>query len=239
MKKAILFLLLIAFFPKPASGQVLIGLLFGDKLSTETFHLGVDVGLNLSNLSGIDGTGVKPGLIFGLLGEWRFADNFYLQPELLPFYKVGANKMPPPGSLDDPPIGELVEDKSYSRRMNYFAIPIIVKYALMEQKLHLGLGPQIGFLSSATDTYEGVVTNKITVDQNVEDTLNGTDAGVVFHAEYKFRGQYGMSVAARFYLGLTDTIKDNPGDAVYNRVFSLLASIPIGGDPTEEDEDNE
>ena len=57
----------------------------------------------------------------------------------------------------------------------------------------------------------------------------------MFHVEYKIRGQFGASVAGRFYLGLTDTIKDNPGDAVYNRVFSIVGSIPIGGDPTEEE----
>ena len=227
--------MLIVLAPRPANTQVLLGILFGDKLSTEKFHIGVDVGLNLSNLSGIDGTGVKAGLLFGLLGEWRFAEHFYLQPELLPFYKVGANDLPP-GGLDVQPLDSLATDKSASRRMNYFAIPVIIKYGVMEDKLHLGLGPQVGFLTGASDKFEGVVQNTITVTEDIKDSLNSTDAGIVFHAEYKFRGQFGASVAARFYLGLTDTIKDNPGDAVYNRVFSVLASIPIGGDPTEKEE---
>lgn len=235
MKKVLLLAVLVAVLPRPAAGQVLLGILFGDKVTTEKFHLGVDAGLNLSNLSGVDGTGVKPGLLFGLFGEWRFADHFYLQPELLPFFKVGASDLPP-GGPTVPPLDSLAAGTSPSRRMNYFAIPIIVKYAVMEKKLHLGLGPQVGFLTGADDTYEGVAANTITVTEDVEESLSSTDAGIVFHVEYKFRGQFGASVAGRFYMGLTDTIKDNPGDAVYNRVFSILASIPIGGDPTEEDE---
>ena len=99
MKKLVLLLLLVVLAPRPASGQVLIGILFGDKVTTEKFHLGVNIGQNLSNLSGIDGTSVRPGLLFGLLGEWQFAENFYLQPELLPFYMLGATDLPP-GGLD-------------------------------------------------------------------------------------------------------------------------------------------
>jgi hypothetical protein len=236
LKKTYLLILLLLFLvPKPVNSQVLLGILFGDKLSSDKFHLGVNIGLNLSNLSGLDGTGVKAGLPFGLLGEWRFAEHFYLQPELLPFYKVGANDLPP-GGLDVPPLDSLTTDKSASLRTNYFAIPIIVKYALMEDKLHLGLGPQIGFLTSASQKYEGVIVNEISVTEDIQQMLNSTDAGLVFHFEYKFRPPpFGASVAARFYLGLTDTIKDNPGDAVYNRVFSILATIPIAGHADEEE----
>ena len=49
---------------------------------------------NLANISGIDGTSVKPGIALGLLGEWRISDHLYLQPELLPFYQLGAKDLP-------------------------------------------------------------------------------------------------------------------------------------------------
>jgi hypothetical protein len=45
----------------------------------------------------------------------------------------------------------------------------------------------------------------------------------------------GLNVNFRYTLGLTDIIKDNPGDAVTNSVFQLSFSFPFIGDPEEED----
>ena len=218
---------------RDAGAQVLIGLLFGDKVSTEKFHLGINVGANFANLSGIDGTKARTGFIFGLLGEWRFAENFYLQPELLPFYAAGAKNLPPEG-LDIPELDPLVTDKKRQRQTNYFAIPVVVKYGAMNRRLHLGVGGQIGFLTSATDRYEGVVENRITIENDIEEHLAGTDAGLVFHVEYKMAPSYGTGINVRYYLGLTDTIKDNPGDAVYNRIFSVFVSVPLGNAPEQD-----
>ena len=107
----------------------------------------------------------------------------------------------------------------------------------MEDRLHLGAGPQVGFLSGATDVYEGVIENRITVEDDIEDNLNSTDAGVTFHIEYKLKeGPFSTSLNARYYHGLTDIIKDNPGDEVYNRIFSLSISVPMGDVPETEGE---
>jgi hypothetical protein len=78
---------------------------------------------------------------------------------------------------------------------------------------------------------------KITIEEDIKNDLNGTDAGVVFHAEYKLGpGPFAPSVGARYYLGLTDLVTDNPGDAVYNPVFTIVFSLAMGG--AEEEEGN-
>jgi hypothetical protein len=228
---ASLWLSLTALTPQTARSQILIGLLLGEKVTTESFHLGIDIGVGLTNVSGISGTRVRTGLHFGLLGEWRFAERLYLQPGLLPFFNAGADDMP----FKDFGLGQLdslVSNKSATRKLNYVAVPIIVKYGFVQEKLLLGLGPQINFLTSAADHYSGVINNDISVTEDVKGQLNSIDTGIVFHAEYKRKGRYGSSVTARFFLGMTDLIKDNPGAAVHNRVFSILATVPIGGDPT-------
>ena len=38
----------------------------------------------------------------------------------------------------------------------------------------------------------------------------------------------------KYYMGLTDIIKDNTGDAVTNSIFLLSLGIPIGGGNEEE-----
>jgi hypothetical protein len=221
---------------QPAQGQVLLGILFGDKLASERFHIGLNVGANLADLSGIDGTKMKPGLLLGLVAEWRVSGDFYLQPELLPFYQAGAKDMPPELFGAPPPFDTLVADRSAQRNLNYFEIPVIVKYGALKRRLHLGAGPQFGFLLGATDVFSGVINNEITVNEDIGDSLNSFDAGVAFHVEFKLKDNpFAASLTARYYLGLTDTVKDNPGDAVYNRVLSVFGSIPIGGGPEEEE----
>ena len=80
--------------PRPAQAQVLIGMLLGDKVTTDDFHIGLNVGPNLATFDGLDGAETRLGLCLGLTGEWRFARNFYLQPEILPFFRAGSKGLP-------------------------------------------------------------------------------------------------------------------------------------------------
>lgn len=238
VRGAMLALLLGAGAVQPAQGQVLIGLLFGDKVSSDRFHLEFNVGANFADLSGVEGTKLKPGFTLGLGGEWRFAGDFMLQPELVPFYSTGAKNLPT-GAFDVPPaLDSLVSDVSAERRTGYFAIPVLVKYGALGRQLHIGAGPQIGFLTSGTDRIQGTINKDITVEEDIEDKLNSTDAGIVFNLSYKLQPSFGTGINVRYYLGLTDTIKDNPGDAIYNRVLSVFVSVAIGEDPSEEEDDS-
>jgi len=230
MLKTVLFTLLFTLGAGVANGQVLLGILFGDKLANENFHIGLTAGANLSTLSGVDDNKPKTGLVIGLLGEWKLSDRLYLQPELLPFYYAGAKNMPPGGLDDIPELAPEVTDKARQTNLKYFEIPILFKYALGNGRWHLGAGPQIGFLTSAQDVYEAVISNEITIKSDRKDMLNSTDAGVTFVLEYKTGpSAFAMGVTARYYLGLTDIIKDNTGDAVYNRIFTLGITMAMGG----------
>lgn len=229
-KGLLLLLPLVAVTPGPAQGQVLLGILFGDKLATERFHIGLNAGWNSASLSGLDGTGSKGGLMLGLVAEWKMTGNLYLQPELLPFYNTGASSLPPSFQDNTPLLPE--DQRSSHRAVNYFEIPLILKYALAGGRLHLGAGPQVGFVLSATDKFTGTMENRtVSSEADVKDQIASFDSGVAFHAEFKIGpSNFSPSVNGRYYLGLTDTIEDNPSStAVRNRVFSIFASLPIGG----------
>lgn len=234
MKRYLLLgLVLLALAPQQAQGQVLIAALLGDKVTTENFHLGVVGGLNMADLSGGEGSDSEYGAYFGLTGEWRFADPWYLQVELLPFFGAGAKGLPLPSEGIAPP-ADLVADEILSRSTSYFAIPVLLKYATMEDKLLFGVGGQVGFLNTATDRYEasGIEhADKITIEADVADDLESTDYGVVFQLEYRAKGYFGNSIVARYYMGMTDVIANNSGDEVTNSVFSILFTTPIGDYP--------
>lgn len=236
MLKTILLTILLTMGTGAANAQVLLGILFGDKLANEKFHIGLTVGANVSDISGVDDTKNKAGFVLGLLGEWKVADRLYLQPELLPFYYAGAKNMPPGGLEGIPELEDEVLDKDRQTNLKYFEIPILVKYALGNGRWHLGAGPQIGFLTSAQDVYDGVIENEITVKADRKEMLNSTDAGVAFVLEYKTGDNpFAMGVTARYYMGLTDLIKDNTGDALYNRIFTLGITMAMGGTKDFED----
>jgi len=88
-----------------------------------------------------------------------------------------------------------------------------------------------------TDKIQGTINRDITVEEDIEDRLNSTDAGIVFNLSYKLQPSFGTGINVRYYLGLTDTIKDNPGDAIYNRVLSVFVSVAIGEDPSEKEDE--
>ncbi len=225
---------LLALAPQHAQGQVLIAALLGDKVTTENFHLGVVGGINSADLPGAEGSDREYGANFGLTGEWRFADPWYLQVELLPFFGAGVKGLPF-GSDGIAPPEDVVTDEVLSRSTSYFAIPVLLKYAMMEDKLLLGVGGQVGFLNAATDRYEASGIEhaaEITIEADVADELESTDYGAVFQLEYKPKGYFGNSIVARYYMGMADVIADNSGDEVTNSVFSLLLTIPIGDDPS-------
>ncbi len=228
------FVLVAALAPGKAHGQVLIGMLLGDKVTSEKFHLGLDIGANLSDLSGIDDTKMRTGFFLGLIGEWHFAEHWYLQPELGAFYYAGAGNLPMDYFPPPPEVEDIVTGSEVSRRLRYFTIPVLLKYGVADNRLHLGAGGQVGFITSAKDKYEGVSDNgnSIEVEQDIKDYTTSTDAGLLFNVEWKFmKDVLSMGIVARYYLGLTDTVKDNPGDPVYNRVFSLLLTVPMGNLP--------
>ena len=231
VSRTLMVLALLGLMPTAAQGQILLGILFGDKLVSERFHIGLNAGLNVSNLGGVSDTDLKTGLMLGLVAEWRIGGRFYLQPELLPFFRAGAKSLPGPAGLP-PALDTLVTDRNNQRNLSYFAIPVLLKYAVMPHRLFLGAGPQVNFLLGATDVFSGVITNQFDITEDIEDQLNSTDAGVAFHIEYKLGSSVvAASINIRYYLGLTDTIKDNTGTSVTNQVLSIFGSIPVGGVP--------
>lgn len=70
MKKGVL--LLIAFFSMTsARSQVLISLIFGDKLNSPFLEFGLDGGMNFSEISGLESSGTNVGFNLGFYFDIR------------------------------------------------------------------------------------------------------------------------------------------------------------------------
>jgi hypothetical protein len=237
MKRTILIFFILCSSIQVANAQALLIILFGDKLSTENFQAGINASLSASNFTGLDNTNYRISWAFGAFFEIKLNDQWSLQPELTIKTPGGARDMPPDFYLDDEVIDTLFNDVTVTTSMNYVTIPIYIKYTTGHWGF--GLGPQFGYLTSATDNYSGgtLFGDDFNLDRKVKDNYNSWDVGTTFMVDYLFSPDKRMlstRLTLKYYLGLTDVFKDNPGSAVTNSLFLLSLGIPIGGGDSSE-----
>lgn len=231
VKRLIFAAMLLVFCVNMANSQVLLALLFGDKLSTEKFQMGIPIDLTWSNFQGADGTKMRLDWSFGLFFEIKLSDRLSLQPEFIIKTPAGSKEFPS-AVPEDPGIEDLIEEYSVTRQLTYITLPIHVKYRF--NAFRIGVGPRFGYLNKAKDRYIGTTINgnSITVEEDIKDRLNQWDAGVIFSLEYLLQPENNMRsarITLKYYQGLVDIIKDNPGDSVKNWAITLGVGIAVGG----------
>lgn len=235
-KTALLFVLLVAPL-KAASGQALLIILFGDKLSTETFQLGINADLTWSGLSGIGNTELRRSWSFGAYGEIKLAPHWRLQPELVIKTAAGARNLAAgaPGNpfvpVGDPLVDMAITSGSIVRSQQYLSLPLSLKY--VAGRIGVSAGAQVGFLLNAEDQLDSdVLQGQLRLTESVSDNLNTLDAGLVFGLDYALapaKQMRSMRINVKYYYGLLDTIKNNTGTAVRNSILFVGLDIPVGG----------
>jgi hypothetical protein len=231
MKKILLSLILVFTLTSASNAQALLILLFGDKLSTETFQMGINASLSASNINGIDNTKYRISWALGAFGEIRMSDDLFLHFNLTVKTPGGAKNVE---GFEDliPEIDSLTSDITIARSLNYITLPVFLKYRLGPVKF--GLGAQVGYLTSASDVYEGYTFrgDDLSMVRDISEKLNHWDAGVTGIIDYFFAPEKNMRslrLSLTYYYGLTDILKDNTGDAWNNSIFLLSIAIPVGG----------
>jgi hypothetical protein len=211
MKKLLLVITLAFAFHTTSNAQALLMLLFGDKLSTEKFQMGINAAVTASDIAGITDAKFRYSWAFGAFGEVKFNEDWFLHFNLTAKTPGGAKNVQP---FEDiiPAIDTLTTDISITRSFNYITLPVYIKYRLGPIKI--GVGGQIGYLTSASDVYSGY-------------TFLGT--GIVDYYLNQEAKMKSMRISLTYYYGLMDILKDNPGDPWKNSVFMLSIAIPMGG----------
>lgn len=215
--------------PKPAEGQVLLGWLMGEFLTTETFNVGFDIGMNFSTLTGLENAQMERGALFGLFGEWRFDPHVHLQVGFIAKAPEGAKNIDPI-PFDDPELDPLVPGGTMDRDMSTLDFPILIQYATGPEKgLRVGSGPQFNIITSATDSYAGLTSEgtEVVIETDLKEAgrIKGFEAGIAFDVEYQFTPA--LAIGVRYFHGLTD-IDDTPGYTVRSRVLSGSGRIALG-----------
>ncbi len=238
MKRAILLaFLLLAGLTQPAQPQALLIILFGDKLSTEKFQMGINADITFSGVNGLNDASTRLSWAFGAYGEINLGTHWRLQPELTMKTPAGASGITPGTAgnafrpTGDPPIDDALANGTVTRSANYVTLPLMLKY--VAGPIGIGVGGQVGLLTGANDELiSDVDQGALRLKQSVTDTLNTWDAGLVASLEFAFRPQdkmRSMRLNAKFYYGLMDTLRENPGDPIRNWILFVGVDIPVGG----------
>jgi hypothetical protein len=230
--------LLLLGFQQTANAQALLVILFGDKLSTEKFQLGINADLVWSSLTNTGEASPRFSWAFGAYGEIRLSRHWHLQPEITVKNPAGASGLPvtTPGSPFSSPTGDPTLDSiraagTVTRSANYLTLPLMLKY--VAGRFNVGVGGSVGILTGASDELvSDVERGGLNLNASSTDSLNTFDAGLVASLSYSFKPQLqmrSMRLDAKFYYGLTNTVKSNTGDAIRNWQLFVGLDIPVGG----------
>jgi hypothetical protein len=224
MKKMLLSVLLLIIC-QAATAQVIIALLFGDKLNTDKLEFGLFGGPTFSNISDMNAQ-AKAGFNLGLYFNLKISNNFFLHPEAIAKEALGAEGITP-YSTGIPEIDESFADGSVTRKIKAVSLPLLVRYRL-KGSLYAEAGPQIDWQLRTTDIFKTEVN-----DDPLEYTVKPKDVTTAFSVNvagglvYRFRKDKGLAMGLRYCHGLTDIMKIENGKQA-NSAWLIHLAIPVG-----------
>lgn len=178
-------------------------------LSQAKVEVGLKGGLNLASISQDKTTGVdlssKTGYHFGAYGLVKVL-SFGIQPEIL-YSTAGTNVT----------VSSVGQD--FSQDLVYLNIPVMVKFYL-PLGFNLQAGPQFGQLMSVSG--KDASGNKLTSSSYKDaDTSIAVGAGL--------DAPFGLNVAARYIIGLSDISAGTGSGDSKNRTFQLSVGFKLFG----------
>jgi hypothetical protein len=215
-------------------GQVLISLLFGDKLNSPTLKFGLDGGANFSTISNLSGARYRTGFNLGFYFDFLLKKDkpWYLHTGVLVKSALGANGIAPYhlNNADSTALDSLFINGTVDRKLSYFNVPVLIRYSF-KKKLFIELGPMLSLGYKANDIFTTEIENKddLSFNNDVKDQFVKFDIGGMVGIGYAIEAMNGMNFGLRYYYGFMDIVKNNSGAAAQrNSSFYLFASLPIG-----------
>ena len=227
IKKLLIFVFLLSGYASNA--QVIISLLLGDVLNTGKIEFGLDGGLNLSTISGVEHGNYSKDLNLGFYFDIKMKNPSWLfHTGVIVKSSMGIDNLPV-YSLHNDTLDNAFKGGSVDRKFNYFNVPFMMKYKI-SKRIYVEGGPMLALRTKCFDTFTNKVkeSDDLTYKLDISDNYHRIDAGIIAGAGYRLFGGNGMNLGVRYYMGLMDILVDNPGPAQYNRSIYVVVGIPIG-----------
>ena len=215
-------------------GQVLMSILFGDKLNTDGLEFGLDTGANWSEISDLDSSSYLRTFNIGFYFDIRLKNQWSIYTGVLVKANMGSDDL----TEEDLVFLEVPlqpEDGTYSQRLNYFIVPGMIRYSF-PNRIYLEAGPQLALMyKSVVEFYSETDDREILIKDFNEDAIRRFDAGISGGLGYKIKPVGGLTLGLRYYYGLTNVYKGRSGTK--NSSIFLKANFPVGAGKKKETED--
>lgn len=210
-----------------SQSQILISLLFGDKLNSEKIEFGLVAGLNRSYWSDESTSEGTNDFNIGFYFHFLLKENSYLSTGVLVKSNMGAEGMPT-YPVGDPEFDDVFKNAELQTKVSYFYVPLMYQQRF-NNRWYIEGGFQPGLRHKAYDNFEiSEFDGDITYKTDVRDQYKRLDVGLIGGAGYKFKKQTkSLAVGINYYYGLVDVSKI-PDSKRKNSCIYLYCKIPIG-----------
>ncbi len=230
MKKFILIISLF-FISITSQSQILITLLLGDKLNSDGLEFGLVGGGNWSTISGFETKKSLSTFNLGFYFDIRIKNQWSLYTGVLVKSNLGVNDFTLNDlSVLDADIYKNIDSidvvGTYSQHMNYFLVPILLRYKF-KNHIYIEGGTQLGLMYKSWVEFNADIDGRdgILKEYNRED-LNKIDAGAMIGIGYKLMKGTGWTMGVKYYYGFVDVYKHISNTK--NSSLFLELCIPIG-----------
>lgn len=225
--KRLILLMLFLVLASTARSQVLISLIFGEKLNSNKVEFGLIGGLNWSNLQEIESATTLRTFNLGFYFHLLMKNNSYFGTGVLVKSDMGATGMDtyPVGDAD---LDSVFVDGTLTKRIGYFHIPLLYHYRI-KNRVYFEGGVQIGLRINGYDIFtKSAYGGDLEYIRNTRDEYTTFDGGLLGSFGVKFKDKpKSMSMGLRYYYGLAD-INKIPETSLRNSSLYLFVKIPIG-----------
>ena len=211
--------------------QILITLLFGDKLNSDGLEFGLEGGVNWTTISGMESNDFARKFNLGFYFDIRLKEQWSVYTGVLvksnmgidnltdnDLINLGATKYT---NLDG---NDLVGD--YSHKMSTFLVPVLIKYKL-KNHFYTEAGFQGGLMYKSWIEFNADVDERDAIIKEYnKDKINRIDVGAMAGLGYTMWKGTGWTIGAKYYYGFIDVYKDIPNTK--NSSFFVKLNIPIG-----------
>lgn len=227
MKKFLLLLVVIFCFQNVQS-QVLMSLIFGDKLNSPNIEFGLEGGANFSTITNQTGADNRTNFNLGFYFDFNLKNpSWMFNTGVIVKSSMGAEGLPV-YSLNDTNLDATFAEGSVDRKISYFNVPLMIKYKF-DNNIYVKAGTQLGLLSKAVDIFRQNYNDEdVEYKNKIRDKIHVIDAGLAFGAGYRFKVGHGLNIGLQYYHGLVPLLKGDDSPNQYNRSLYVTAGLPIG-----------
>lgn len=222
-----------------AHGQVLISLLLGDKLNTGKIEFGLDGGVNFPDIRGIEEGDMKAAFNIGFYFDIKLANpNWMVHTGVLVKSSLGTSGLSV-YPTDDPNLDNAFANGEVRRKINYFNVPIGMKYKFQNNLYVIG-GIMPSLRAKAYDIFSAEIAgDDLEYKKDIRGEIHQIDFGLLGGVGYRLMGGNGMNLTLRYYYGLVDIVIDDSSPNQYNTSLYLAVGIPIGAGKAKERRESE